>query len=843
MSVPTSSSGDLAVDSSTDGSLRVALELSEVTRTFPGVRALDSVNLTVLGGEVHGVLGENGAGKSTLMAIASGALSPDEGTVTIQGTRLESADPTLARELGLAIVRQEPALLPDLTVAENLYLGVTPDRRPPPGRLQSWAVDQLQRWSPDVTVKPTDRVDQLQPMQRFIVEICRALSQDPDVLVLDEPTEHLLREEVDLLFRHVRERTARGKSVVYISHRINEVKEVTDRLTILRNGRSVGTYEAAETSESQIVSLIIGRDLDVYFPDKALATDAPAAVHLQGFSTEHVPAVSLDFAPGQIVGLAGIDGNGQRDFLRALGGVTRSSGTVVIDGSTYRRWGRRTAGRSNVHFLSGDRHNEGVLTGLSVRENIAYRGLPELATAGWVGRARETELAATVVAEHHVRVPALETPIESLSGGNQQKALIGSALASRPRVLLVDEPTQGVDIGARSDIYALMRQAAEDGTIVVVLCSDAAELAGIADRVLVFSRGHIIDDLTGDAVTERAITSAALASSVERTREVASTRRVSRWLAGDVAPFAVVAAFVACVVVIGAFANSRFLGSFNMNSVLMLTATLGFVAIGQVLVMLTGGIDVSAGPVVGLVANIASFYLIDLATTGTLVTGWVLMLGGALLVGLLNWTLIDVVRLSPLIATLTTYMGVQGVSFVLRPNPGGSISVTTTDAISRSLGAIPAAFVVVAVLAVVLEVVLRRRRPGIVVRAAGSREESARVNGIEVRRVRLLAYLGCSLCAAFAGILFMAQTGTGDPSGGVNLTLLSITAAVVGGTSVFGGRGSFVGALLGALLIQAISSLTVFLELSSDWQYYVIGALTLGAVALYSTARRRVRVS
>jgi ribose transport system ATP-binding protein len=818
-----------------------ALVLENVTRTFPGVRALDSVDLRVRYGEVHGVLGENGAGKSTLMAIASGALAADSGEVTVAGRLLVDADPLAARSAGLAIVRQEPALLPDLTVSENLYLAVTEDRRPPAHLIEAWATEQLRLWSDDVGVRPGDRVEQLPPQQRFIVEICRALSQDPDVLVLDEPTEHLLRDEVDILFRHVRERTARGKAVVYISHRINEVKQITDRITVLRNGRTTGTFDSANLDEEQIVSLIIGRDLDVYFPEKRrTGADARPALTLTGFATRGVEHLDLTVHHGEIVGLAGIDGNGQRELLRSLGGLQRSSGTVEVGGRSQRQWSVSTASARGVVFLSGDRRNEGIFSGLTVRENIAFRNLPRLAVGGFIFDGRESEFVGGVIDRYNVKTPSGETPIESLSGGNQQKALIGAALSAEPTVLLVDEPTQGVEIGARSEIYALMRAAADRGAAVLMLSSDSAELAGVADRVLVFSRGQVVTELTGDDVTERSITGAALTSTTVRSREALSgAGRFAAWLAGDRAPVAVVSALIAVLFVVGAFANDRFIGYYNISGILALTVTLGFVAMGQVLVLLTGGIDISVGPVVGLVVNVASFYLIDGAPAESLAVGWLLMFGAALTVGLINFVLIEFVRLSPLIATLTTYMAVQGISFVLRPSPGGSISLAITDSIAASLGVVPIGLIALVLVGLVLGWGLGRSRPGIVIRAVGSDETSARVNGLNPRATRLVAYLGCSLFAAVGGVFFMAQTGIGDAAGGINFTLLSITAAVVGGASVFGGRGSFIGAILGAALVQVISALTVFLRLGSDAQYYIVAILTIGAVALYSVARRR----
>ena len=693
-------------------------------------------------------------------------------------------------------------------------------------------------------VRATDRVEQLHPQQRFIVEIVRAFSQDPDVLVLDEPTEHLLKDEVDILFGHIRAHTARGKAVVYISHRIHEVKQITDRITVLRNGCTVGTFDAPEMSEEQIVSLIIGRDLDVYFPDKRdRGIETPIVLGLDGFSARGLAPLSMNFRRGEIIGLAGIEGNGQRELIRALAGVDRSSGSVTIVGRTYSRYNNSVASRHHVVYIPGDRHNEGILAGLSVGENIAYRNLRKLSPGGFVRAGSEARLVKGVITEYNVKTPSVDTPIESLSGGNQQKVLIGSAFVGKPTLFLVDEPTQGVDIGARSEIYALMRLAADEGAVVIMLSSDAAELAGVADRVLVLSRGHVITEIDGDDVTERAITGAALTSDSERERAgVGDRHRIAGWLAGDQAPVAVVSFLIIALTLIGFASNPLFVGYYNVNGMLALAATLGFVALGQLFVLLTGGIDISVGAVVGLVVNIASFYLIDGATLSQQLGGWALMFGAALLVGFINWVLIDYVKLSPLIATLVTYMGVQGVSFVLRPSPGGSISSSITDPVTFAIGPVPVSFFVLVIFGVVLGLALKRSRPGIIIRAVGSREEQARVNGLHPKRVRLLAYLGSSFFAALASILFMAQTATGDAAGGVSLTLLSITAAVVGGASVFGGRGSFSGALLGALLVQVISSLTVFLKVSSDWQYYLVGILTIGAVALYSMARRRAAV-
>jgi len=319
------------------------------------VRALDEVSFSVRAGEVHAVVGENGAGKSTLMAIASGALVADEGRVTINGVEAKG-DTERARELGLAIVRQEPALMPHLTVAENLYLGVPSSQRPSLLTVSVWALELLRQWSADVAIDVEERVESLGPQQRFIVEIVKALAAKPKVLVLDEPTEHLLAEDVSRLFGRIRQITASGCSVVYISHRIREVQAIADRLTVLRDGKGQGSYEVAQLSEQQIVALIVGSELDREFPPKGDRKSAAVMLDVGSLNGAAFSDVSVKVRRGEIIGLAGIDGNGQREFMRALAGIGRSRGVVKINGERVQISGSHVASAAGIQYLPGDRH-------------------------------------------------------------------------------------------------------------------------------------------------------------------------------------------------------------------------------------------------------------------------------------------------------------------------------------------------------------------------------------------------------------------------------------------------------------------------------------------------------
>jgi ribose transport system ATP-binding protein len=814
---------------------RIALKLDHVTKVFPGVKALDDVDLTVYAGEVHGIVGENGAGKSTLMAVASGALVPEAGTVSIRGERLRAGSTHEAQEHGIAVVHQEPALLPDLSVAENLYLGVSEKHRPSLTRLRSWAEQQLACWSPDTRIDPDARVEELGAEQRFIIDIVRSLATEPSVLVLDEPTEHLASEDVERLFEAVRERVRDGAAVIYISHRIREVKQIADRVSVLCDGQNRGTFDAGELSERDIVDLIVGRKLEAVFPDKLPNADALAPVlAVEGLKGRGFENVSLSVRPGEIVGFAGIEGNGQREALRSMAGLARHSGTMAVDGRPVR-------GQSSnaIAYLTGDRHREGIFPTLSVRETVALRNLPQVSAMGAVLPRAERELTAGTIADLNVKTPTVDTPMESLSGGNQQKALLGAVLARNPKVLLIDEPTQGVDVGAKAEIYELLRQNAKAaGMGIVVVSSDCLELAGLCDRVLIFSRGQVVHRLSGTDVTESGITQAILTATTHRSSDERRESGLVRWLSGDTAPLVMVALAVLLLGIYTAGKSPFYLQDANINGTLALVATLGFVAIGQTITLMVGAIDLSVGPLMGFVVVVESFFLTATAGVGQEALGWVLLVAIPLAVGFVNWSLVDLVKLNSIVATLITYIALQALSLVLRPEPGGEFSTDLTDAISSAIGPIPVAFIILVVIGIAMTYGLKRTRAGIALRAAGSHPENSRLNGLPPARLRLAAFLMCSLFAGFASILLLAQVGSGDPTAGANYTLISISAAVIGGASIFGGRGSFVAAVAGALLVTQSIGAIQFLNLDTAWASYLPGGMTLIAVAVYSKSRQ-----
>ncbi|SJN09675.1 ABC-type sugar transport system, ATP-binding protein [Leucobacter sp. 7(1)] len=817
------------------------LEMRGIERRFPGVHALKNVTLSVTAGEVHALVGENGAGKSTLMAVASGALAPNEGIVLIGGVQLEEASPETARELGLGIVRQDPALLPDLTVAENMAVGVGYERVGGIRRAPEWARTQLEPWG--VPIDPTARVADIPVEQRFIVEIAKALALAPKVLILDEPTEHLNADLVERLFGRVRELAASGTAVVYISHRIPEVKRISDRLTVLRDGAIRGTFPADSVSEDEIVELVIGRALEAVFPPKGSVVGSignSERLTVEGLESASFTDINLTVKSGEIVGIAGVQGNGQAELIRALAGLSASAGTVSVAGTPVRRGSNVHASRAGIAYVPADRHGEGVFLPLSVGTNIVAQTLGTVSSAGVVSESRSAKVAREQIAKLGIKTPSTRTPVKSLSGGNQQKVVLARALLAGPRVILAEEPTQGVDAGARVEIYQILRDAADQGAAVVILSSDGVELEGLCDRVLIMSRGQIVKELAATDVSEEGIARAALTATTSRIEVIGNGRkgrrpRLTKWLRGDQSPAAVLALVIAVLAIAVGASNPAYFSAFNIANLLFLVAPLILVGSAQLVTVLGGGFDLSVGPLMGFLVVTGSFWIID---GGNIWFGLGLVLIGALGVGFLNGFLTSRFTLSPIVVTLATYMGLQGAFLALRPTPGGLISSALTDIVTFKIGMVPVVFIVAVAVAGFLEWSLRCTRWGIELRGYGSRADAAERLGIPVRRVQLFSYVLSSLLVLPAALIMMAQVGIGDGGPSLAYTLSSVTVLVLAGASIFGGRGSFIGIVVAAVLVQQVINAMPFFGLTQAWSYLLPGLITVGAAIFYAQLRR-----
>jgi ABC-type sugar transport system ATPase subunit len=486
------------------------LELRGVSRQFGAVRALTDVSFDCRPGEVHAVVGENGSGKSTLLGIASGFVDPDVGTVRIGGRPLRRDSPALARKLGLAMAYQDTSLILAEPVKNNLFLAAPEDERPPFWRRKRWARKLLAEFDLDLELFPDVPAGSLGLADRQLFEVVKALVTDPRVLLLDEPTTALGPDEVEALHRTVVDCSRRGVGVVYVSHRLPEVLEIADRVTVLRDGRNQGTFDASETSEAHLVELIVGRPFEAAFPPSAgPAGDRREVLVVDGLQGESFGPVTFTLEAGEIVGVAGAEGNGQPQLFDCLAGrQSPKAGRVVCEGRELSLISTHEAVGAGIMLLPGDRKREALMPVLGVKVNATIQALRRFSLLGLLRRRRERRTVDELVRRLAIRTPSLEQPVEFLSGGNQQKVSVARTFLREPSVILAYEPTQGVDVGSRFDIYQALRTRTDQGSAMLVKSSDPIELAGLCDRVLVMSRGQIIEEIPGDELDERRIVEA-----------------------------------------------------------------------------------------------------------------------------------------------------------------------------------------------------------------------------------------------------------------------------------------------------------------------------------------------
>lgn len=487
------------------------LKLSGICKRFLSVLALDHVSLSVDPGEVVALIGENGAGKSTLMKVLGGVHQPDDGQIEIDGHPVKIATVAQAVALGIGFVHQELNVLDNLDVAANLYLGREPlrggplrlvDRR----RMAADSERHLCRLGLDVS--PDTPLNQLSLAQQQMVEIAKALSQNARILILDEPTSSLTASETERLLATVRELRGQGVSVIYISHRLGEIGRIADRVVVLRDGRNVGQLPRAQISHDEMVRLMVGRELNNFYVPGG-AGERATRLEVRGLRTAARPrhAVSFSAAAGEILGFAGLVGAGRSELARAIFGADPIlEGQVRLDGKPLVVKNPQDAIRAGVYLAPEDRRRTGLLIGMSVRENITMPGLWRYAKLGFLSGRRESIEADAQVKSLRIKTPSVEMLAANLSGGNQQKVVLGKWLSLGPKVLIVDEPTRGIDVGAKAEIYRLLRRLADSGVAVIAISSDMEEVLGISDRVAVMHEGRITGVLSRDQCSERAIT-------------------------------------------------------------------------------------------------------------------------------------------------------------------------------------------------------------------------------------------------------------------------------------------------------------------------------------------------
>lgn len=487
---------------------KAILKMEAISKSFPGVKALDKVDLTVYENEVMALLGENGAGKSTLMKILSGVYEKDQGQIYLNGQPLEVLSPKDASEKGIAIIHQELNLVPYLSVFENIFLAR--EIKTPLGSLNKKKMIEETRLILDrlnVDISPTAKVKSLSIAQQQMVEIAKALSLNAKIIIMDEPTDTLTDQEVNSLFKIILELKKQGKGIVYISHRLKEVFEICDRLTVLRDGEFIGERFVSQVDEAEIIRLMVGRTLDKQFPYENTVKD-DVVLEVKNLSNGYIKGLSFQLKKGEILGVSGLVGAGRTELAKTLYGYyKKDEGSIILKGEELSLKSTKDALKKGIVYVSEDRKTDGLILGMDVTSNITISSLEKFKTFLGINKKEENKVAGEYRERINIKTPSLKQRVKNLSGGNQQKVAIAKSLLTDPQVLILDEPTRGVDVGAKREIYDLLNEIKESGRSILMISSEMPEVLGMSDRILVMHEGQLKGILTREEASQEKIMS------------------------------------------------------------------------------------------------------------------------------------------------------------------------------------------------------------------------------------------------------------------------------------------------------------------------------------------------
>ncbi len=489
------------------------LQLKSITKLYPGVVALDDISIAFKEGEIHALVGENGAGKSTIIKIITGAITPTKGSIFYNNSEIKYLNTAKTLDMGISAIYQEFNLIPYLTVAENIFYGREIRR----GIFVNYK--QMEKKSKEIlsnlgiSINPKRMLKELSVGYQQIVEIAKSISRDTKVLIMDEPSAPLTNREIKYMFTIVKKLKERGVTIIYISHRLEEVFELSDRVTVMRDGKYVATLNTKDTNRKEIISLMVGRELGNDYPEKNVKT-GNKILELKNISTKNVKNISFNLKSGEILGLAGIVGAGRTEVARAIFGADNIlEGDIFINGKKVRIKSPSQAIKNGIGLIPEDRKQQGVLLRMSVRDNISYSSLNKLSKYGLINRKKEKISIEKICTDLKIKTPTLDQLVKNLSGGNQQKVVLAKWLLMDSKILIFDEPTRGIDVGAKQEIYNIMKELIEAGKSIIMISSEMPELLGMSDRILVMHEGRIAGELNKQEATQEIILSMASGTS------------------------------------------------------------------------------------------------------------------------------------------------------------------------------------------------------------------------------------------------------------------------------------------------------------------------------------------
>ncbi|MBK5124358.1 ATP-binding cassette domain-containing protein [Burkholderia sp. R-69980] len=847
---------------------KAVVGLSGAGKVFGGTIALQDASFELRQGEVLALLGENGAGKSTCVKLLAGVLRPDSGHVAVDGQAVDLRSPLDSQRRGIAVMHQHPGLFGDLSVAENIFIGHR--------RADRWGRVSLTGMLDDardllqvvgLQCDPATPLNRLRSSEQQLVEIARALSANARVLIMDEPTATLSHREVDRLFKVVGQLRDRHVAMMFVGHRMDEIYGIADRVAVLRDGRVVADDLTERMPRDRAVQLMVGRPL-------ADSDNAPnehfgeTVLEVNGLSRgDAFENISFMVREGEVMGLAGLVGSGRTEIARVLFGIDQASaGRFSIDGAPMSFGSPHEAMQARVAYVSEDRIGQSLVADFSILTNASLPVIDQARRAGVINRGRELSLVREHLDRLKLRFRNYEQPVRTLSGGNQQKVVLSKWLATHPRLLILDEPTQGVDVQTKAEVHAMIAALAREGMAIVLISSELPELLANSNRIIVLREGKMTAELDRNEATQERILYAATdagesappASPAESnwvrvdTPVMAKARVASgQWSLKalfrgltDKREVGLVIAILAIVLPVFAV-NPRMLGGSNLDAIAMDAALLTIVAVGQMLVIITRNIDLSVASVIGLAAYVSADLLRVHPELGV---GVALFAAGAvgLLCGLLNGWLVTVGRVPAIVVTLGTLSLYRGMTSLLaggRQIGADQVPQAWLDLTSQRVLGIPGISLIALVTLLFVAFILRSRAFGRDLFAIGSNPGGARLIGIRVDR-RILAAFACSgLLAGFDGGLWASRYATVDSRVAFGFELTVVAAVVIGGVAVRGGSGSVLGVALGALALLVIRNGLILVRVDPLWLQGVYGLVILVAITIDALVARRSHVS
>lgn len=821
--------------------------LAQATKAFGGTIALKDASFGLRSGEVLALLGENGAGKSTCVKLLAGVHSPTSGHVEVDGKPVVFRSPQDAQAAGIAVMHQHPGLFPDLSVAENIYLGHMPRDRF--GGIDNAAMLTGARKvlaTVGLDVAAETRLGTLRTSEQQLVEIARALSLDARVLIMDEPTAALSQREVERLFAVVADLRQHGVAMMFVGHRMDEIFRIADRIAVLRDGHLIDVKPKAELGRAAAISMMVGREVTDLYPERH-HTSGPLVLETRGLSRAGgFSGIDLKLHAGEVVGLGGLVGSGRTEIARVLFGIDRpDAGEILIDDKPVQFGSARDAMDARIAYVSEDRMGQSLVMDFSILDNAVLPVLDKAAPAGLYGTDRAIALVADWLKRMKLRFSGYAQPVKELSGGNQQKVALAKWLRTEPRVLILDEPTQGIDVGTKAEVHAMIADLAAHGMAILLISSEMPELIGMCDRIVVLREGHQTAEFARGEATQEKVLQAATKTDERAGEAVQMERGGEKKARGPLdflkrREFGLLAAMLAVAVPV-TIINPRMVSAANLTAISMDAALLIVAALAQMLVLITRNIDLSIAAVIGLSAYMAAS-MVQAYPGLDIGVGLAAACAVGGIAGLLNGLVVTRGKIPAIVVTLASMSIFRGFNSIWAAGDQISADEVTQawlDMTGMKIAGVP---LIVAIALVILGagyVLLYRTAVGRELFATGSNPEGARLIGIPVDRRILMAFGIAGLLGGLCGALWASRYATIDARVALGFELTVIASAVVGGVAIRGGAGTLLGIVFGALTLLVIRNGLTLVRVDPLWLQGVYGLVILVAIGIDTFIVRR----